>query len=44
MKVRRKRRTVSGGSDKWKEKFPAALLAFVPGGRDVAWDMTFRRD
>lgn len=40
MKVRQK-----GGSDKWKENYPAAvLLAFVPEGRDVAWDMTFKGD
>lgn len=44
MKVIRKGNTVKGGSDKWKEKFRAAVLAFVPEGQDVAGDMTFKGD
>lgn len=43
MKVRLKGSAVTG-SDKCKEKFPAAVLAFVPEGRDVARDVTFKGD
>ncbi len=44
MKVRQKGSVERGGSDESRENFPAAVLAFVPEGRDVAWGPTFNRD
>lgn len=44
MKVIQKENSVKGGSDKWRENFPAAVLAFFPEGQDVAGEMTFKGD